>query len=184
MPKSAWVLMAVVVVISVISGGCASPRVPAEAGFVSHNDDPLVRKLLAQAVAGQQEWQSGSSQLAAQHMAHTPTFTIFGPFGGPSPAGWSEELARVQAATARQFQGGTTDIELVQSYVSDDLIVLVTIERNQVRFAGQEGLRRWDLRVTQVCQRDGDTWKLVHRHADPLVARRDFKETLELLEHP
>jgi hypothetical protein len=164
------------------TAGCASPRLPSEADFVSHNDDPIVRKLLAQAIAGQQQWINGNSQSAALHMAHTPTFTIFGPFGGPSPPGWSEEIARVQAATARQFQGGTTDIELVQSYASDDLIVLVTIERDRVRFAGQDGFRRWDLRVTQVCQRAGETWKVVHRHADPLLARRDLKETLELME--
>jgi hypothetical protein len=178
MPKSVCVIMAMVWVLS----SCATPPPHSGAGFVSHNNDPIVQGLLAQAIAGQQQWLSGYSQSAAGRMARTPTFTIFGPFGGPSPAGWSEEFAKVQAATARQFQGGTTDIELVQSYVSADLIVLATIERNQVRFAGQDALRKWDLRVTQVWQRDGETWKVVHRHADPLVERRDLRETLELLQ--
>jgi hypothetical protein len=27
----------------------------------------------------------------------------------------------------------------------------------------------WSLRVTQVFRRDGGSWQLVHRHADPLV---------------
>jgi ketosteroid isomerase-like protein len=27
----------------------------------------------------------------------------------------------------------------------------------------------WSLRVTQVYRRDGSDWRVVHRHADPLV---------------
>ena len=150
---------------------------------MTHNDDPIVRELLAQTLATWRQWLAGDSQPAAALMAHTPTFTIFGPFGGPSPPGWSEESANAQAATARMFQGGTAEIELVQSYVSDNLIVLVTIERSQVHFTGQDRLRTWDLRTTQVYQRYGETWKIVHRHADPLVARRDLRQTLELLQH-
>src|SRR5262245_52829567 len=177
MRKSFCVLVSAVWLLA----GCATSQTSSGARVVSHNSDPIVQELLAQAVASQRQWVSGSSQPAAANMAHAATFTIFGPFGGPSPVGWNEEMAQAQAATARQFQGGTSDIQLVQSHVSDSLIVLITIERNQVRFAGQEGLRKWELRVTQVYQRDGTTWKVVHRHADPLVARRDLPETLELL---
>jgi hypothetical protein len=179
MPKSAYATLAAVMALS----GCATPHTSAPSGTtsVSHNNDPIVRDMLAQAAAAQQEWLNGNSQPAAGHMAHSPTFTIFSPFGGPSPPGWTEEFAKGQAGAASQFQGGTTDIELVQSYVSENLIVLVTIERNQVRFAGREGLRRWDLRVTQVFQGDGKNWKVVHRHADPLVMRRDLRQTLELM---
>ena len=36
------------------------------------------------------------------------------------------------------------------------------------------------LRVTQVYERDGADWKIVHRHADPLVARRDLAQTRQL----
>jgi ketosteroid isomerase-like protein len=38
----------------------------------------------------------------------------------------------------------------------------------------------WSLRVSLVFRRDDGDWKLVHRHADPLVARRDLAEIAEL----
>jgi ketosteroid isomerase-like protein len=57
--------------------------------------------------------------------------------------------------------------------------VLVLVERNQVRFDGTEP-QQWDLRTTQVYKRDGAGWKIVHRHADPLVVPRSLDETLQL----
>jgi hypothetical protein len=181
MPKvSIYIAIAAAVVLS--GRATLQTSLPTGAGSVTPKSTPIVQELLAQALANQLQWLHGNSQPAAEHMAHTRSFTIFGPFGGPSPAGWNEASARAQAATAKQFQSGTADIELVQSYVSDKLIVLVMIERNRVRFVGQEGIRKWDLRVTQVYQHDGQTWKAVHRHADPLLARRDLRQTLDLLQ--
>jgi ketosteroid isomerase-like protein len=113
-------------------------------------------------------------------MAHTKEFTIFGPFGGVPPPGWTENSARAQAATAAQFHGAASStVDLVQAYVSDDLIVLVLLERNRVRFGGAES-QQWDLRTTQVYKRDGADWKIVHRHADPLVMPRNLTQTLQL----
>jgi ketosteroid isomerase-like protein len=118
-------------------------------------------------------------------MAHSDRFTIFGPFGGVSPPGWSQEFATLQALAAKQFNGGTSSIELVQSYVSGDLAVLVTIERNEVRFEGYSRPLPWILRTTQVYERDAEGhWKVVHRHADPLSSRRDLAQTLRLAGPP
>ena len=112
---------------------------------MSHNNDPIVQRLLNESRDAQTKWMNGDSGPIAELMAHTSTFTIFGPFGGPSPPGWSEDSARAQAGAARQFQGATSStIELVQSHVSDNLIVLVTIERSLVKFAGSEQPQQWD----------------------------------------
>ena len=54
-------------------------------GHISHNNDQIVQKLLAQAKEAQLKWLSGDSGPSAAQMVHTPRFTIFGPFGGPSP---------------------------------------------------------------------------------------------------
>lgn len=108
----------------------------------------IVQKLLNEARVAQGAWMEGDSAPAAAAMAHTDQFTIFGPFGGMIPPGWSEGSVRAQAAVAAQFQGATSStIELVQSHVSERLIVLVMIERSLVRLAGSEP-QQWDLRAS------------------------------------
>jgi ketosteroid isomerase-like protein len=61
---------------------------------------------------------------------------------------------------------------------SGDLVVLVMIERSLVTFEGRTEPQPWILRTTQVFRRDGDRWLRLHRHADPLIHRRSFDETL------
>lgn len=146
------------------------------------NDAALVQKLLVQGEDASRRWLNGDSTGYANLMAHTDRFTIFGPLGGASPMGWSDRFARAQVTGARQFQGGiSSTVELVQSYVSDSLVVVVTIERNKVRVAGREQPEEWDERSTDVYAREGLDWKIVHRHSDPLTERRTLAQTLELL---
>ena len=68
----------------------------------------------------------------------------------------------------RYFQGGEAELELVQSYASGDIVVLVVIERQHGEVGGLPD-QDWSLRVTLVFRREGSEWRLVHRHADPLV---------------
>lgn len=58
------------------------------------------------------------------------------------------------------------------------LICLVTVERDRVRFVqtGAEG--RWELRVTQVYELVDGSWRVAHRHADPLVERHELGDIL------
>lgn len=94
-------------------------------------------------------------------------FTLMQPFGGEASRGFDmspERLARL----ASYFRNGDAKLELVQSYVSDDLVVLAMIEREHGEVGGLPN-QDWSLRVTQVYRRQGGQWWLVHRHADPLV---------------
>ena len=61
-----------------------------------------------------------------------------------------------------------------------DLLVLVLMETNEVKFDGYDKPQPWTLRTTQVFRRDGDHWSRLHRHADPLIKRRSLQETLAL----
>jgi ketosteroid isomerase-like protein len=98
---------------------------------------------------------------------HADDYTLMQPGGGEPVRGFdgSDELLE---ATARFFQGGQAELDIVQSYASGDLVVLVLIERQHGQVGGLPP-QDWDLRVTLVYRREGSQWRLAHRHADPLV---------------
>ena len=98
---------------------------------------------------------------------HAEDYTLMAPFGGEPKHGFDASPERLEA-TARYFQAGEAELELVQSYVAGDMIVLVVIERQHGEVGGLPD-QDWSLRVTLVFRRDESEWRLVHRHADPLV---------------
>lgn len=145
--------------------------------------DDIVLTLLEDVRRAQQAWLDGR---LAKEGADQPTgyVTIAGPFGLPA-VHMTEEMRRGQTAMNKNFEGGTNaEVELIESYVSDDLVVLVMVERSDVTFHGRNGTDPWRLRVTSVFQREGDDWRAVHRHADPLVQFRPLAQTLSLMVGP
>ena len=53
------------------------------------------------------------------------------------------------------------------------------LERQEARLTGREDMARISLRVTMVFRREGDTWKVVHRHADPITTARAITTIIE-----
>jgi ketosteroid isomerase-like protein len=53
------------------------------------------------------------------------------------------------------------------------------IERQHGQVGGLPD-QNWPLRVTQVYRRDGSEWRVVHRHADPLVRGIGLEQAAEL----
>ena len=94
-------------------------------------------------------------------------YTLMSPFGGEPTRGFDPSPERLEALE-RYFRNGEAELELVQSYASGDLVVLVVIERQHGEVGGLPD-QDWSLRVTWVFRRDGSEWRQVHRHADPLV---------------
>jgi ketosteroid isomerase-like protein len=94
-------------------------------------------------------------------------YTLMSPFGGEPTRGFDTSPERLDAL-GRYFRNGEADLEVVQTYTSGDLVVLVAIERQHGEVGGLPD-QDWSLRVTWVFRRDGSGWRQVHRHADPLV---------------
>lgn len=94
-------------------------------------------------------------------------FSIMTPFGNWSANGFDASADRL-ADMARTFTSAKTDLEVIATYASADMVVLALVER---QFAVVGGLppQDWSLRVTLVFRRNQNDWDLVHRHADPLV---------------
>jgi ketosteroid isomerase-like protein len=109
----------------------------------------------------------GDIRTYAALMRHADDFTLMPPTGGEPRRGFDGSDAALDAL-AGYFHGGEAELEVFQSYASGDLAVLVAIEHQRGR-VGAFPEQDWSLRVTLVFRRDGSEWRLVHRHADPLV---------------
>jgi ketosteroid isomerase-like protein len=98
---------------------------------------------------------------------HADDYTLMAPSGGEPRRGFDASDPSLDAM-ARYFQGGEAELQVFQTYASGDLVVLVAIERQHGEVGGLPD-QDWSLRVTLVFRREGSEWRLVHRHADPLV---------------
>jgi ketosteroid isomerase-like protein len=98
---------------------------------------------------------------------HADDYTLMPPNGGDVRTSFDSSDEAVEW-TARTFRGGQAELEVFQTYRSGDLAVLVAVER-QSGDVGDVPPQDWSMRLTLVFRRDETGWRLVHRHADPLV---------------
>jgi len=108
----------------------------------------------------------------------TGDFTLMSPFGGTPTRGVDITEER-WASIGRFFRNGTLRQEIVDTYSTDDMIVLVLVEEGTGEVAGLPD-QVWRLRVTLVFRRVGDDWQLAHRHADPLVKDLPISQAAEI----
>jgi ketosteroid isomerase-like protein len=104
--------------------------------------------------------------------------TLANPLGPPrrGPA----EVAKAAADAAAQVSDGSVrGFEEVSRYSTPDLGYVVQIERFQARFADSGTISPYSLRVTMIFRREGDTWRVVHRHADPIMTPRPASTIIE-----
>ena len=112
---------------------------------------------------------NGDPELWKQHASRRDDVTLMGGWG-ICEKGWAGVGARYDWAAARfRDSGAALAVEYLASGVSGDLAYTVGIERSVVRLADQTADALMVLRVTHVFRRDSGAWRLVHRHADPLV---------------
>jgi len=111
---------------------------------------------------------------------HADDFTLMSPYGGDPIRGFDDSDEAVEAL-AQFFRNGEATLEVVTSYASGDLAVLVLIE-HQHGEVGDLPEQDLSLRVTLVFRRSAESeWQLVHRHADPLVHGIGLEQLATLL---
>jgi ketosteroid isomerase-like protein len=103
--------------------------------------------------------------------------TLANPLGPPRRGRANVEKAIEEAAA--NFNGGSNRCEEVSRYSTPDLGYIVQLERAEARLAGSEDKARISLRVTMIFRREGDTWKVAHRHADPITTARPITSAIE-----
>ena len=140
--------------------------------------DNSIDDIVTMTERAQAQFVAGDSSRYEELFAHREDVSLTGPFGGPPMVGWSTIQPRMRQAAALFDAGGSGSIKVFQAIACTDVVCLVTIERDRVRFVhnGTEG--RWELRVTQVYELMDEKWRIVHRHADPLTEPHTIDDIL------
>jgi ketosteroid isomerase-like protein len=103
-----------------------------------------------------------------QIVTHIQDATFFGPQGGHEQG--AAKVAQAYRREAAAFEpGGDSKLEVLHGAASDGIAYWVGIQRARMRMRGHPEPVQIALRVTEVFQREGPEWKLVHRHADALA---------------
>jgi len=93
------------------------------------------------------------------------------PFG-PFARGREGVEATLSGAAARMQGGRATGFDRIATCLAEDLAVVVEVEHVEMKAGGADAMSPAALRVTSVFRLEGDAWKLVHRHADPITTPR------------
>ena len=88
-----------------------------------------------------------------------------------------EEAGRRAASHLRD--GEHTGFENIVNVVTPDLAFFVWVERARVRLDGRQDLVPTALRVTTIFRKEEGVWKIVHRHADPIVSIQPVESIIE-----
>lgn len=111
---------------------------------------------------------SGDAGPLGRLVARSSPATFMSP-GGGSVRGTQEVWSRYEKDAGRFEPGSTTDLEIFDMAAGDGVAFWTGIQHAQARMKGQSEPVAQKLRVTEVFRWEDGAWKLVHRHADPLV---------------
>ena len=136
-------------------------------------DNSSLQAFLPQWEKAQSRFINGDPTLWKQNASHRDDATMLGAFGGHEK-GWKEVGERCDWASSYFKESGATEqFEYLNTGVSGDLAFTVAIEhQEEVRMVDQEKPAPRALRVTQIFRREDGVWKLLHRHADPLIEKK------------
>jgi ketosteroid isomerase-like protein len=92
--------------------------------------------------------------------------SLLDPTGGVQ-SGWEAVSYRQERnAVARDAEPGT--FERVVTYITPELASIVEVERFRAKMAGSQQIVPVTLRTTTIFRPEDGTWKVIHRHADPI----------------
>jgi ketosteroid isomerase-like protein len=121
---------------------------------------------------------NGNPEVYKTLYSHRDDVTVANPFG-PPVRGWSEVSATLVRAAENYRDGEIVGFENVSTVITSDLAYTVEIESYRARVGGAEELVPVSLRVTTIFRREDGAWKVVHRHADPITAKRPPESVIQ-----
>jgi ketosteroid isomerase-like protein len=115
--------------------------------------------------AARREFVKGHHEPVKEMFSQQEDVVLFNPLR-PVAHGPSEVAATLQEA-ASHFAEGELEFHVIEKHSIDGFGYVVEIEPFRAKVDGKEG--SGSLRVTSILRKEGGTWKVALRHADPIT---------------
>ena len=127
-----------------------------------------VDELIEQFHLASDEFLKGNPEPVNKLWPRRDDVTLANPFG-PAVRGWDEVAKAGERAVSQVRDGQLVSVEIVAKHVTSELAYVVEIERPKAKVGGSKDITPFALRVTMIFRPEEGTWRIVHRHADPIT---------------
>ena len=124
-----------------------------------------------------QAFVNGNPVPVARLFSKRDDVTLANPLGPPR-RGWADVEKAIRAAAAN-FRRGSVHVEEVSRLITSQLAYVVQLELSEVTLMDRDDMVKVPLRATIIFRPEGDGWKVVHRHADPIMTERSITSAVE-----
>ena len=124
------------------------------------------------------EFVKGNPEPAKRLFSHREDVTLANP-QGPAVRGWEQVAQSMERAASARRDGVATSFEIVAKYVTAELAYVVEVERFEGKVGEREEITPFALRATMIFRPEGGTWKVMHRHADPITTVQSAESVIQ-----
>jgi ketosteroid isomerase-like protein len=137
-----------------------------------------VDQLIEQYQLALDEFVKGNPQPAKQLWSRRDDVTLANPLGAPA-RGWEQVTKTIEHAASNIRDGEILSFDVISKLVTPELAYVVWIERQKAKMGARQDVTPVELRVTMIFRPDNGTWKVVHRHADPITTARPAESVIQ-----
>ena len=137
-----------------------------------------VDELIEQYYRAQGEFLRGNPEPVKNLFSHTDDVTLANPYG-PPVRGWDEVAKIIEHAASLRSDGTFLGWQILAKYVTAELAYVVQIERAEAKIGAREEITPLAVRATMNFRPEDGAWKIVHRHADPIITPQPAESVIQ-----
>jgi ketosteroid isomerase-like protein len=123
------------------------------------------------------EFMKGDPKPVQELFSHREDASLANPYG-PPVRGWDGIAKTTEHAASLRRDGRATGFDIVAKYVTTELAYVVQIEYLESKVGERDEITPYSLRATMIFRPEDGTWKVVHRHADPITTPRPAESVI------
>jgi ketosteroid isomerase-like protein len=127
---------------------------------------------------GLDDFMRGNPEPVKELFSHREDVTLANPLGPPAH-GWDEVSATIERAASQFRDGRLVGVEIVEKQATPEFAYTLWLEHAEGKAGGREDIAPVTLRVTMIYRPEEGTWKVVHRHADPITSARPAESVIQ-----